>query len=62
MEHIPLRYVIAFIAPIVTTFKPFLAELGLSGDLLERAFNAFLKSVVLQVAIWSHPYARDGDW
>ncbi len=62
VEHIPLRYLIAFIYPITATIKPFLRKKGHSDDEVEKMFNAWFKSVVLQVCIWSHPYARDGDW
>ncbi|GAB4253696.1 MAG: protoglobin domain-containing protein [Acidobacteriota bacterium] len=61
-EHIPLRYVITLIAPIVLTIKPFLARLGHSAEEVEKMFAAWTKAVVLQVALWSYPYTREGDW
>jgi hypothetical protein len=60
--HIPLRYIIAFIYPITATIKPFLARKGHSMEDVEKMYNAWFKSIVLQVALWSYPYAKDGDW
>jgi hypothetical protein len=62
VEHIPLRYMIAFIYPITATIKPFLAKKGDSQEEVEGMFNAWFKAVVLQVALWSLPYAKEGDW
>lgn len=61
VEHIPLRYLIAFIYPITATLKPFLAKGGQSDDDVERMHDAWRKSVILQVALWSQPYAG-GDF
>lgn len=62
VEHIPLRYMIAFIYPITATIKPFLAKKGHSSEDVERMFNAWFKAVVLSVALWSIPYAKEGDY
>lgn len=62
VENISQRYLVAFIVPITTTLKPFLAKRGHSAEEVEKMYLAWLKSVTLQVAIWSHPYVRDGDW
>lgn len=62
VEIVPLRYLIAFIYPISATIKPFLAKKGHSADEVEKMFHAWFKSVVLQVALWSHPYTKEGDW
>ena len=61
-EHIPLRYIIAFIYPITATIKQFLAKGGHSAEEVEKMHQAWFKSVVLQVTLWSHPYAREGDY
>ncbi len=61
-EHIPLRYLIALSAPITLTIKPFLASRGHSEETVEKMHAAWTKAVILQVALWSYPYARDGDW
>lgn len=57
-DHIPLRYMIAFIYPITATIKPFLAKKGHDGEEVEKMYQAWFKSVVLQVTLWSAPYAR----
>ncbi|GBC72130.1 hypothetical protein HRbin02_01925 [Candidatus Calditenuaceae archaeon HR02] len=62
VEHIPLRYMIAFIYPITATIKPFLAKKGHAPDEVEKMYNAWFKAVVLSVALWSIPYAKDGDY
>jgi hypothetical protein len=62
VPHIPLRYMIAFIYPIAATIRPFLAKKGHSPEDVEKMHAAWFKSIVLQVAIWSHPYAKEGDW
>ena len=59
-EHIPLRYMVAFIYPITATIKPFLAKGGHSAEEVEKMHQAWFKSVVLQVTLWSYPYAREG--
>jgi hypothetical protein len=61
-EYIPLRYIIAFIYPITATIKPFLANKGHDDEEVEKMHQAWFKSVVLQVALWSQPYAGEGDF
>ena len=56
-DHIPLRYMIAFIYPITATIKPFLAKKGHAAEEVEKMYQAWFKSVVLQVTLWSVPYA-----
>jgi len=62
IEHIPLRYMIAFIYPISATIKPFLVKKGDSPEEAEKMFNAWFKAVVQSVALWSTPYAKEGDY
>jgi hypothetical protein len=61
-DHIPVRYVLALLVPITTTLKPFLAEGGAAPEEVEAMHQAWLKAVLLQVILWSHPYVRDGDF
>jgi hypothetical protein len=61
-EHIPLRYVIAFVYPITATIKQFLAKGGHAADVVEKMHDAWFKSVTLQVALWSQPYTKEGDF
>jgi protoglobin len=53
---------IAFIYPITATIKSFLANKGHEPEEVEKMFQAWFKSVVLQVTLWSYPYAREGDF
>ncbi|MGN9774770.1 protoglobin domain-containing protein [Micromonospora sp. H33] len=59
---INLRHIIAFIVPITTTIRPFLAKKGHSAEDVEAMHQAWLKSVVLQVALWSRPFTATGCW
>jgi hypothetical protein len=61
VEIVSFRYLPAFIVPITTTLKPFLAK-GASPEQVERMHQAWVKSVTLQVILWSHPYVRQGDF
>jgi hypothetical protein len=61
-EHIPLRYVIAFVYPITATIKQFLAKGDHAADVVEKMHDAWFKSVTLQVALWSQPYTKEGDF
>jgi hypothetical protein len=60
-DHIPLRHVIALIYPITATLRPFLEKKGHPPEVVDAMHEAWRKSVVLQVALWSRPYAGD-DW
>lgn len=57
VPHIPLRYLIAFIAPITSTVRPFLVGKGHTEEQVDAMHAAWTKSVVVQVALWSQPYA-----
>lgn len=60
--NINLRYIIAFIYPITATIKPFLAKKGHSAEDIEKMHQAWFKSLVMQVALWSDPYVKEGDF
>ncbi len=62
VPNISHRYLVAFIYPITATIKPFLAKKGNSPDEVEKMHQAWFKSVVLQVALWSYPYVKEGDF
>jgi hypothetical protein len=61
-DHIGLRYMVAFIYPITATIKPFLAKKGHSAEEVDKMHQAWFKSVVLQVTLWSYPYVKNGDF
>ena len=58
VPSIDLRYVIALIYPITATLRPFLAKKGASPEEVDRMQDAWRKSVILQVALWSEAYVR----
>ncbi len=62
VPNVPLRYMIAFIYPITATIKPFLAKKGHSPEEVDKMYQAWFKSVTMQVALWSYPYAKEGDF
>lgn len=64
-DSVPLvhfRYLPALTVPITTTLKPFLAKKGASAADVEKMHAAWVKSVLLQSILWSHPYVRDGQF
>lgn len=60
--YVPLRYMIAFIVPITATIRSFLAAKGHDESEVDKMHQAWFKSVVLQVTLWSRPYAKDGSF
>jgi hypothetical protein len=59
---VPLRYLIAFVAPVVLDTKAFLAKKGHAAQDVEAMQAAWTKSVLLHIALWARPYARDDLW
>ncbi len=59
-DHIPLRYLITFIEPF-SRIQPNLNQGDFHPDETQRIQTAWRKSLTLQVALWTHPYAN-GDW
>ncbi len=53
---------LALLVPVTTTLKPFLAEGRPAPAEVEAMNQAWVKAVLLQVILWSHPYVRDGDF
>ncbi len=61
-EHIAYRYLPCLIYPVTATLKPFLAKKGHSAEDVDKMHQAWIKSVLLQVTLWSEPYVRTGDF
>jgi hypothetical protein len=59
---IHFRYLAALHFPITTTLKPFLAQKGHSPEDVEKMLDAWRKSVLLTVILWSHPYVGEGEF
>jgi hypothetical protein len=60
VPSVNFRYLSALVIPVTTTLEPFLAGKGASADEVRKMHAAWLKSVLLQTILWSHPYVRDG--
>jgi len=61
-DIVPFRDLFALIFPVTFTLRPFLAKKGHSTEDVEKMSAAWLKSCLLQVTLWSHPYVKDGDF
>jgi len=62
VPNINYRYLVAFIYPITATIKPFLARKGHASEEVEKMHQAWFKATALQVALWSYPYVKQGDF
>lgn len=54
--YVPLRDIIAFIAVMNETIKPYLAAKGHPDGEVEKMNRAWCKSLQLQSALWARPY------
>jgi hypothetical protein len=61
-DLVPFRNLFALIFPVTHTLRPFLARQGHGADDVEKMHAAWVKSCLLQVTLWSHPYIKDGDF
>jgi hypothetical protein len=61
-EVVPLRYLIAFMAPVVESMRQHLQAKGLPAAEVDRIHAAWTKAVILSIALWSNPYTKEGLW
>jgi hypothetical protein len=61
-DIVPFRNLFALVFPVTLTLKPFLGKNGHSAEDVEKMYAAWVKSCILQVTLWSHPYVKDGDF
>ncbi|WP_394823890.1 protoglobin domain-containing protein [Pendulispora albinea] len=61
-DIVPFRNLFALIFPVTFTLKPFLAKKGHSPGDVDKMHAAWVKSCLLQLTLWSHPYVKDGDF
>lgn len=59
---VPLRYLIAFSAIVCTTLRPFLEEGGCNPSEIQSIQDAWTKSMLLHLTLWSRPYVADSLW
>ncbi|MEO8410967.1 MAG: protoglobin domain-containing protein [Propionivibrio sp.] len=62
VPQINFRYIPALTIPVTTTLKPFLANKGASAAEVDKMHAAWVKSVLLQTILWTHPYIREGEF
>ena len=62
IDIVPFRDLFALVFPVTFTLRPFLANKGHSAEEVEKMYAAWIKSCLLQVTLWSHPYVKDGDF
>ncbi len=60
--QVDFRYLPALTIPITTTLRPFLAKKGASPTDVEKMHAAWVKAVLMQAILWSHPYIKDGEF
>ena len=61
-DIVPFRYLLPLVYPITATLRPFLAKKEHTADEIDKMQAAWVKSCLLQVALWSRPYVREGDY
>ena len=59
---VPFRDLFLRVFPVTFTLKPFLARKGHAGADVEKMYAAWVKSCLLQMTLWCHPYVKDGDF
>lgn len=62
VKMVNFRYISALTIPITTTLKPFLGKKGAKPEDVEKMHQAWVKSVLLQTVLWSHPYVKEGQF
>jgi hypothetical protein len=62
VDIVPFRFIAPLTFPVMATLRPFLVKKGHPADQVEKMSQAWLKSVLLQVTLWSQPYVKEGDF
>ena len=64
--HIPFRDIVAFVAVLNDTIRPYLAGKGNSAEEVEGMHRAWCRSLQLQLALWARAYLdlakTSGEW
>jgi hypothetical protein len=61
-DIVPFRHLLPLVFPVTFTLKPFLAKKGHAQADVEKMYAAWVKSCLLQITLWSHPYVKEGDF
>ena len=56
LDHIPMRYLLALTAVVITTARDYLGAKGASPEQIDRMQAAFTKSAMLHVTVWTRAY------
>jgi hypothetical protein len=59
---VPLRYLLAFSAVVITSIRGFLQARGAADADLAQLQQSWTRAVLLEIALWSRPYAEEGLW
>jgi hypothetical protein len=59
--YVPLRDIVAFVAVMNETIRPYLAANGNTAEEVEGMHRAWCKSLQLQIALWVAAYADSGQ-
>ncbi|MDN3355826.1 protoglobin domain-containing protein [Actinomadura sp. DC4] len=62
LDHIPMRYLLAFTAEVIASARGYLAAKGASPEQVDRMHAAFTRSVMLHVTVWTRSYADAAEW
>jgi hypothetical protein len=62
LDHIPMRYLLAFTAVVIVTAREYLAVTGAPPEQVDRMHSAFTKSVMLHLTVWTRAYVDDPTW
>ncbi len=62
LDHIPMRYLLAFTAVVIATAREYLAATCASPEQVDRMHSAFTKSVMLHVTVWTRAYVDGASW
>ena len=62
VDHIPLRYLLAFTAVIIVTARNYLADGQHTPEHVDAMHAAFTKSVMLHVTVWTRAYTTSAQW
>ena len=61
-DVVHLRYLVAFIAPLTVTIRPFLGRKGHSPEVVDKMYHAWFKALTLTVTLWSQAFVPAADF
>lgn len=62
LDHIPLRYLLAFTAVVITSVRDVLAASGAAPGQVDAMHTAWTRTVLLHVTVWSRAYTSEDTW